>query len=147
MKKVLVACDGSESSNHALEFVLDQPEAAQPAEIHLINVQEWPPVYSEYMTPMLINQITESQMDRGRRILDAASARVAAAKRTCQTHVLLGAVAQTIVDQAEKLGCDHIVMGTRGLGALKGLFVGSVTTRVVHLSKIPVTVISEGADR
>lgn len=141
MKKVLVAYDGSDSSNRALEFVLDQPEAAQPAEIHLLNVQEWPPVYSEYMTPMLINQIHESQMDGGRRILETATGRVAAAKRSCQAHVLLGGVGQTIVDQADKLGCDHIVMGTRGMGALKGLFVGSITTRVVHLSKVPVTLI------
>lgn len=141
MKKVLVAYDGSDSSNRALQYVLDLPPAARPTEIHLVNVQEWSLVYSDYMTPMLIDQIHESQMASGNKILEPAAERVAAAKLACQTHVLVGNLGQTIADQADKLGCDHIVMGSRGMGVLKGLLVGSVATRVIHLAKVPVTLV------
>lgn len=141
MKKVLVACDGSEPSNRALQFVLDLPASARPAEIHLLNVQEWPPMYSEYMTPMLINDLRESQRACGHNVMEQAAHRVASAQGSCRIHVVLGAPATAICEQADKLGCDHIVMGARGLGAIKGLLFGSVVTRVLHLCKQPVTVI------
>jgi nucleotide-binding universal stress UspA family protein len=32
-------------------------------------------------------------------------------------------------------------MGTRGLGNLKGLLLGSITTKVIHLARVPVTVV------
>lgn len=54
------------------------------------------------------------------------------------THVKRGDVAQTLALLADKLGCDTIVMGTRGLGAISGLTPGSVTRKLLHLSRIPV---------
>lgn len=141
MKKVLIAYDGSEPSNRALQFVLDLPPAARPAEIHLLNVQEWPPLYLEHMTPMLVNDLRESQMASGHSLLEQAANRVASTQGTCRTHVLLGRPGPLIAEHADKLGCDHIVMGTRGLGAIKGLFLGSVATQVLHLCRLPLTLI------
>ena len=43
--------------------------------------------------------------------------------------------------RAEEIGCRVIVMGTRGMSALANLMLGSVTTKVVHLTKLPVTLI------
>ncbi|MCJ9712965.1 universal stress protein, partial [Bordetella hinzii] len=37
--------------------------------------------------------------------------------------------------------CDRIVMGTRGLGAVGGLVLGSVAQKVIHLSPVPVTLV------
>jgi nucleotide-binding universal stress UspA family protein len=42
---------------------------------------------------------------------------------------------------ADELDCDHIVMGTRGLGAIPGIVLGSVTRKVLHLAKVPVVCI------
>ena len=46
-----------------------------------------------------------------------------------------------IVKRPEELNCDGIVMGTRGMGAIGNLVMGSVATKVVHLTKLPVTLV------
>jgi nucleotide-binding universal stress UspA family protein len=46
-----------------------------------------------------------------------------------------------ILKIAEKKKCDLIVMGTHGQGGLRGVFVGSVTQKVLGKSKVPVMVV------
>jgi nucleotide-binding universal stress UspA family protein len=46
-----------------------------------------------------------------------------------------------IVDVAEKGGCDLIVMGSRGIGGIKGRILGGTSRRVVDSCKTPVLVI------
>ena len=57
------------------------------------------------------------------------------------TEILRGPIASTIAERADALGCDGIVMGTRGMTALKNLVLGSVATKVVHASQLPVTLV------
>ena len=57
------------------------------------------------------------------------------------TRAEIGSPAETIVRVAREVGADQIVMGTRGLGALGNLFLGSVATPVVRLAEIPVTLV------
>jgi nucleotide-binding universal stress UspA family protein len=52
-----------------------------------------------------------------------------------------GSPAEMIVKAAEELNCVGIVMGTRGMGALANLVLGSVATKVVHLTVLPVTLV------
>jgi nucleotide-binding universal stress UspA family protein len=141
MNKVLVPFDGSESAVRALQYLLDLPAAALPAELHLLNVQEFPPLYGEFMTSLDVSQFRDAQVGQGRKTLEPAIEKVSAARLPFQSHVLLGNIEQVVVEQAAKLGCDHIVMGTRGHGALKGLIIGSVATKVIHLAKVPVTLV------
>ena len=63
------------------------------------------------------------------------------AKVPYTAHVKVGHAAEVIVAMAESHQCDQIVMGTRGLGAAAGLWLGSVTRKTLHLSKVPVTVV------
>jgi len=56
-------------------------------------------------------------------------------------HVVAGHAAETIVRVARQQRCTRIVMGTRGLGAMAGLMLGSVAYKVIHLSLIPVTLV------
>ena len=49
--------------------------------------------------------------------------------------------AETIDRVAREVGAHQIVMGTRGLGSLGNLFLGSVATKVVRLAQVPVALV------
>lgn len=44
-------------------------------------------------------------------------------------------VAEDIINEAQTVGCDTVVMGRRGLGMAKSLLLGSVTRKVVDNAK------------
>ncbi len=50
------------------------------------------------------------------------------------THVLDGDPAKAILDAAKKAGADCIILGSRGLGGLKGLLLGSVSHKVSQMA-------------
>jgi nucleotide-binding universal stress UspA family protein len=56
-------------------------------------------------------------------------------------HVTSDYPADAILDVAKKKKCDAIVMATQGHGGLRGVFIGSVTQKVLNQSKIPVLVL------
>jgi nucleotide-binding universal stress UspA family protein len=66
-------------------------------------------------------------------------AQAAGVKFTSKT--LVGEVANVLADYAQKNDCGGIVMGTRGMGAIGNLLLGSVATKVIHLTKLPVTLV------
>jgi nucleotide-binding universal stress UspA family protein len=108
-------------------------------EIHLVNVQ--PPLSHDITRFASHEQITEfhhkaseEQMLSACTLLDAAGA-----KYTC--HYEVGDVAEVIINLVDSLRCDQIVMGTHGRGALKDLLMGSITLKVLHLSKVPVLLV------
>ena len=49
--------------------------------------------------------------------------------------------ATAIVQASQKLNCGLIVLGTRGMGTVAGLVLGSVASKVVHLADTPVTMV------
>jgi nucleotide-binding universal stress UspA family protein len=59
----------------------------------------------------------------------------------CTSAILVGYVAQSIARHADEAGCDAIVMGTRGMSAIGNLLMGSIATKVIHLTKLPVTLV------
>ena len=50
-------------------------------------------------------------------------------------------VAATLADMAERCGCDALIIGARGLGGLRGAWLGSVSQAPVHQCTVPVTVV------
>src|SRR5512139_3553715 len=52
-----------------------------------------------------------------------------------------GEPAETIGRIAEEKGCTHVVMGTRGLGKVSGVLMGSVAMKTFHLVSVPLTFI------
>lgn len=71
-------------------------------------------------------------------LIDQAAAAAKRAKAgKIERAPLTGAPAEGILEQAKRSRADLIVMGTRGLSDLGGLFMGSVSHRVIHLSACP----------
>ena len=142
MKKVLLPIDGSDCSLRGLELVISKRanyEDPESLDIHLVNVQM--PLTHDVSRFASRDQIaafhrdeSEKQLHDACELLDASGI-----KYTC--HCEVGHVAETITALADQLQCDEIVMGTHGHGAFQGLVTGSITLKVLHLSKIPVLLI------
>lgn len=72
---------------------------------------------------------------------DNTSAMAAKPVTTDEVFVLRGNPVEQIVKTAESEGCDLIVMGTHGLGAIADAVMGSTARRVIRRCQIPVLVV------
>ncbi|WP_444816690.1 universal stress protein [Stutzerimonas frequens] len=142
MRRLLVAYDGSDNSKRALQYVVDLArDTGMALQVHVVNVQHEPIIYGEYVTSAMIDELNNSLMAKSRSVLDEAVAMLQAGGLTCETHTQLGNVAEQINDAVKRLGCDTVVMGTRGLGSFTGLVLGSVANRVIHEVSVPVLLV------
>ncbi|MCC8342064.1 universal stress protein [Pseudomonas stutzeri] len=142
MRRLLVAYDGSDNSKRALQYVVDLArDTGMALQVHVVNVQHEPIIYGEYVTSAMIDELNNSLMAKSRNVLDEAAAMLQAGGLTCETHTQLGNVAEQINDAVKRLGCDTVVMGTRGLGSFTGLVLGSVASRVIHEVSVPVLLV------
>ena len=98
-------------------------------------------IYGEIEIYVSRERLDEMQRQHGEGLLARAMKIAKAAYVPCTAEILTGDTAQQIVSHAEALECDGIVMGTRGMSAIANLLMGSVATKVVHLAKIPVTLV------
>lgn len=57
------------------------------------------------------------------------------------SHIMVGPVAENIVEKALNTGCDLICIGSRGLGDLGRALLGSTASKVLHLSSLPVLLV------
>ena len=136
MRKVLLAVDGSEHSDQAARYVVEFVKEYGPLEVHLANVEPEP---IGWQTLGIEDQAIQAHLTAlGRRSVKSAQAILDTAGLPYHTHLRNGDAASMLVSLAKKMGCDTIVMGTRGLNAITGMALGSVTTKVLYLSKIPV---------
>jgi len=138
--KILLPVDGSESSVRAAHHVASIAKCMKDLEVHLINVQ---PLGDDWMVRRMIKRDELAKMEQ--EWAESAIAPIRAVLGTtgvaCVDHVVQGEVAETIARLARELACDQIVMGTRGHGALRDLFLGSVAIKVLHLANVPVTLV------
>lgn len=142
MRRLLVAYDGSDNSKRALQYVVDLArDTGMALQVHVVNVQHEPIIYGEYVTSAMIDELNNSLMAKSRSVLDEAAAMLQAGGLTYETHTQLGNVAEQINDAVKRLGCDTVVMGTRGLGSFTGLVLGSVANRVIHEVSVPVLLV------
>ena len=136
---LLLACDGSRPSQRAVEYVC-RLASLSPTRVHLLNVQ--PRIVSGNVRSYFSReQIEAFYRDEGAKALRGAARQLERAGVAHETHVNSGPMAESIVSAAHELGCDRIVMGTRGLAAAGSLLMGSVTYGVVHRADVPVTLV------
>jgi nucleotide-binding universal stress UspA family protein len=136
---ILVPVDGSAASSRAARHAAARAQVSG-AMLHVLYVQ--PLLMAGEISALVTREMAvESRRRESDRVLRRACAPLARVKAQHQVHSASGSVAQTIVRCAKKLGCDEIVMGTRGMGAVGNLVLGSVAARVVRLSRVPVTLV------
>ena len=137
MRNVLVPVDGSDSAFRAAMHVIGFIKQYRGVEVHVVNVQPKP---LEWQTRgMEPDKIEDHHSVQAHIALTPVLHALDEAGIAYQTHIKSGDTAETLLALADELGCDHITMGSRGLGAISGLMLGSVTRKVLHLARIPVT--------
>lgn len=137
---ILVAVDGSAAGVRAVRHALAHRRAGHDGAIHLLHVQS--PLRSGEVSALVTIEMAQASRRReAERAVKRARALLTAARVPHEVHVVNGAVAEAIVRHSRSLRCGEIVMGTRGMGAVANLVLGSVATRVVRLSRVPVTLV------
>jgi nucleotide-binding universal stress UspA family protein len=141
MQKILLPYDGSTNAGRALDWVIALAHDNVPIELVLVYAHPEPALYGEIAVYVSKEKMEELQREHSDDILQPAIAKLNAANIPFTSEVLTGDTAQRIVKRAEDLNCSGIVMGTRGRSAIGNLVLGSVANKVVHLTKLPVTLV------
>lgn len=141
MKNILVPVDGSESALRALKVAIKMAEKRnEDYTIHVLNVQ--PPLVSNNAARFFTADVLTSYYeDVGKEALSDAKDYLATLDINFKVHIEVGSVVDIVEKYVSEQNCDHIVMGTRGLSAIPGLLLGSVTTKVLNVVDIPVTLV------
>ena len=146
IRKVLVAVDGSENSGRALDFGLDLAEKFG-ATVTVLNVSESPVMGAVPMEPTTVSgeSMVVFAKDLSRfheEILSKAVAHAKAVKPGVEVFwkYVEGDPALEIV-AAAKDGFDVVVIGHRGLGRVREMFLGNISEKVAHLAPCPVVIV------
>jgi len=139
INRILVATDASAASNRALSMAaqLSSQYNAQLSIIHVIRdmqipfeIKEIPELESDTIESFasareeIMRKVAESVLKDARQLAEEAGA------VNVQTTIGTGDPASSILDLAGRRDIDMIVIGTRGLGKLKGQILGSVSRKV-----------------
>ena len=131
--RILIAYDGSESSQRALERVI---RFMQDAEVALVTVAR--PIYRD---PPYTGYADPKDEEEQRQVLYAAREALARAGVAATGFAPVGDPAEQILATAKAFDAELIVIGARALGTVGRLVLGSVSTRVMHEADCDVLVV------
>jgi nucleotide-binding universal stress UspA family protein len=144
--KILLAVDGSPSSDEAITEIISRPWPEQ-TEVKVITAFETPVMVGMEpwaAGPMYFDELQKAVESAAKAVVESALTKLKDTpgnKVRITGEVLQGPAKQVIVEEAERWGADLIVMGSRGLGAWNRLLLGSVSNAVVHHAKCSVEIV------
>ena len=146
-RKILLATDGSEDAVLAAR-VAASVSVTMAREVHIVHVLEPLPRYAyPGVTPEIFSFVHGKRMEEARGLLARATDRVRnEGAKVAEAHLREGPIVDEILDASNELQVGLIVMGSRGLGWVKNLLLGSVSEGVVHYSTHPVLIARGGLD-
>ncbi|WP_292977533.1 universal stress protein [Nitrosomonas sp.] len=137
MLKMLLPVDGSEASGRAVEeFVKRLDWYSEKPEIHLLNVRI--PLTGNVSMFVSKEEIGDYYREEGLKGMQQARDYLEERGIAYRHHIVVGEIVPMILQFAEEIKCDQVVIGPRGLGAVKGLLLGSVASKLIQLSTVPV---------
>ena len=144
--KILLAIDGSEFSNAAVEEVANKPWP-KGSEVKILSVAELPslPVVESWVPPYdYYEKLEGAAVAQAREAVDKAVARLRKShdeKLRVSTQVTVGHPRVVITDEAETLKADLIIVGSHGYRGLTRLWLGSVSQAVASHAKCSVEIV------
>jgi nucleotide-binding universal stress UspA family protein len=137
--KILVATDGSKGAEKAVKFAAGLASATGSSLTLVYVVARLPTTKADIIE--LFKEVLGSLEQEGEKHLLRGKMTAEKLGAKTNTKLLEGNPAEEILKEAKKGGHDLIVVGSYGRGAVNKLLLGSVSSRLVHLSKIPVLVV------
>jgi nucleotide-binding universal stress UspA family protein len=139
MPKILVPFDGSESARRAVRVAVDMAKNSPSTKIDLLHVLEWTPAGSHVdVSP---EELAKEHAAKAEEAVRPAKEIAAKEGVSCGVVSRSGAPATEITDAVHEGGYDSVIMGTRGMGPVASLMVGSVAMKVIHMISVPVTLV------
>lgn len=146
VRNVLIPIDGSENSERAFNFYLDE---LRKADDHLLLIHVTPqpnlPSFSIGKPLSLPEKEWENQIKdivaKSQKVMEHYEIICEQKKIQKTPHIANGKPGEAIVDCAKKNGANLIVMGSRGLNAVRRTIIGSVSDYVLHHIHVPVMIV------
>lgn len=141
-KQILIPTDGSEITGRAIEAGVGLARALG-AKVHTLCVKEpFPYGAVAEMQPTPPQEFFDAQELAASRHVRTVIEACAAAGVVCHGETIDGLQPwEAIVEHAEKVGCDLLVMGSHGRSGFASLFLGSETQDVLKHTTIPVLIV------
>jgi nucleotide-binding universal stress UspA family protein len=143
MGRILIAVDGSPPSQHALGFGVDVAARLGVGATLLYVMPQV--VFPLAGTPDSLDVLQDAVREECTRLLEGLAAKARGHGVSVTTELAMGLPAEVIHQRSEAPDIQLVVMGSRGHGGVTRLLLGSVATRVVHLSTRPVAVVMSEA--
>jgi nucleotide-binding universal stress UspA family protein len=140
--KILLAVDGSKHALRAVDCLIEHADwYREKPTVELVTVHLPVPKLPRMGLVVGRNQIQRYYEEEGAAALAAAKKKLGAAGIEYKTEILVGRVAESIVRHAAKTRCDQIFIGTHGRTAAGNMLLGSIATKVLHISRTPVLLV------
>jgi nucleotide-binding universal stress UspA family protein len=145
MKRILIAVDGSSSSERAVELglALARSQRGHVVIAHVAPAFDAMPLAGSAVTGVIDHRLSAAD----RKPLDDAAALADQVGVLARLELLQGDAAQEIVRLADRVDADLIVMGSRGRGAVAGMLLGSVSRAVLHGTRRSALIARNGVSR
>lgn len=136
-RTILVPTDGSAPARTALDRAIELARTYD-ATLHVVSVVDIGDAGALALERAPVNDVQRSLRGRAERVVDDAVELAEEAGVRAESTVVIGVPHVEILDAAEEVGADVVVMGTHGRTGLKRALIGSVTERVVRRCDAPV---------
>lgn len=143
-RKLLVASDGSDNALRAADFAAGLAALAPDIKVTVLVVNdmlEKMKYYSPLRSPVIFEEVEVFFREKAQEALDKTLAVFEKYRCRVDGVIKVGNPVQEIVDLSREGGFSQLVIGSRGMGSLKGIFMGSVSSKVVQLADCPVTIV------
>jgi nucleotide-binding universal stress UspA family protein len=141
-KRILIPTDGSDITNKAVDAAVKLAQSVN-AKLYTISVKE-PFPYSAIseMQPTPPQEFFDAQERIAAKRIQAVRDACAAAGVPCEAHTVEALHPwEAIIEHAQRMECDLLVMASHGRRGVTALLLGSETQKVLTHSTIPVLVV------
>ncbi len=137
-ERILLAYDGSEPSKRALEYTAELAKrlGSEVLVLYVIDLEK----LAELIGDFDVEDVATLEK-KAKELVEGAAKYLEERGVKARPMIKKGGPPEAIAETAEEEGCSMIVVGSHGWRGFKRLFIGSVSEKVVRISKVPVLVV------